>query len=162
MIGFIMIIGTQTTMAATTKKATVTVDTSKYVTTSNFERLVDKYGPEVKKFINANTQTVKEGYKEVYVVYVKEEINEGYGSLFSTIITLILALVSFLVASWMNNIDNDILEVVFIVLGVVIGIIFVISAFYFVFQGYYQIVNPQYYAIHDMIDSTVKIIHAFK
>ena len=121
-------------------------DSTKYVTDTNTEKLIDKYSVKIENAITALAEKLQQPAEHVYKVLVKQQIVWGVGTLlgiFLGMLVILLGIIGHNKWDW----DKD-----FSIFLEIIGFIFLISSFILFFiYGLTGLINPEYGALKDII-----------
>jgi len=137
---------------STTIGDTITND-SGYVTNTNIEKLIDKYGSKVSAAIIAIAKELKQPVEHVYVILVRQQIVKSIADLFLFIVTIVLSYISIKSmihpkADWQR--DGNIYSIGGVILAIISVIILIMSLINFneMVTGF---VNPEYGALNDIV-----------
>ncbi|MCK9416477.1 hypothetical protein M0Q97_07455 [Candidatus Dojkabacteria bacterium] len=125
---------------------------SGYVTNTNIEKLIDKYGSKVSAAIVAIAKELKQPVEHVYVILVRQQIVKSIANLFLIIVTIVISYISIKSmtnpkAEWESG---NVYSIGGVLLAILSVIILIISLFHFneMITGF---VNPEYGALSDII-----------
>jgi len=131
-----------------------------YVTDSNVEKLIDKYGEKLESALFALSESLKQPVEHVYNILIRQQYVKAFSGIVLFIISIILIVLCIVFA---KNVDDwDVLiipdgkskaspafAVIFGVCGLITSIIFFAGGYFSdILQG---LINPEYGAIMDIL-----------
>ena len=126
-------------------------DTTKYVTDTNTEKLIDKYSEKIGDAITALAEKLQQPAEHVYKILVKQQVVYGVSTLLFVVFSVIVVFWGFKI--YHKNQDEfngwDFFGMFLIVLGC---IAFVISFIMFAGGGLSGLINPEYGALKDIVN----------
>lgn len=127
-------------------------DTSRYVTNSNTEKLVDKYIDKVESSITAIAQSLKQPAEHVYKILIKQQSVKSWVRLFTLPILAIFVLSFFYslkYSKWDEGPDNDAAGLC--IISGILSIITFIALICFLETIITGLINPEYGAIQEIL-----------
>lgn len=129
---------------------------SGYVTNTNIEKLIDKYGGKVSAAMVAIAKELKQPVEHIYAVLVRQQIVKSIADLFLFLVTIVLSYISIKAminpkANWdWNNNDGNIYSVGGFILAIISMIILIVSLCNFneMVTGF---INPEFGAMQDIV-----------
>lgn len=122
-------------------------DSTKYVTDTNTEKLIDKYSDKIGDAITALAEKLQQPAEHVYKVLVKQQVVWGVGTLVGVVLGALFLFIGLLgISKW--RWDDDYC----IPLNIVGVIILLVSLVLFFFYGLTGLINPEYGALKDIVN----------
>jgi hypothetical protein len=101
-----------------------------------------------------------EGAAHVYAIYVREQYVSGVGSIIWSVVWLLLSAAVIVGASklfrWASKEDEEEVMTAAVIMGTGLGLVILVIATSCLDSGIQHLLNPEYYAIQDILDSVKK------
>ncbi len=122
-------------------------DSTKYVTDTNTEKLIDKYSEKIGDAITALADKLQQPAEHVYKILVRQQVVWGVGTLICIFLGILLL---YLGIAGENKWDMDDDFCLFLqVIGIMVTLISLILFFVYGLTG---LINPEYGALKDIVN----------